>query len=143
MPSDQNTIDRLAELGVDPESILSGADIISGESEKASFAPKVEVQEPEQVEETEVDDDDYLDEMQVRDQYDRYPDRCIVGSPVSSQYNLSVKDDLEAWNKVQAGMMLAGTRSGNLLIQSTINFYNGSYYVYASVRKVKFERLIH
>lgn len=138
-----SALDYLVKSGIDPEAIASGSDVEANDWEGgplASKAPALTVVRAE--DEDEDTDAEYSDVMSVSDQFDRYPDHCSVGPPEASVYNLSVPEDLEAWNTLQGKMIQAGTRAGNLLIQNSTNFHNGSYYVLASVRKVKFERLI-
>ena len=147
--SDTNSDDagllRLQDMGLDPDALISGANMAALDGDGGSFAEKSKdepAKAPADVPELSADDEEFGDNQTVTDQFERYADHCTTSSPETFVFDLSNKTELKAWNALQSKMILPGTKVGNLLIQHTVNFHCGVYFVIASVRTVRFRRLI-
>ena len=133
--------DELKALGVDPLAIVAGTDLVEHEGENGSFAERPPAaKEKAAIPELTADGEEVSDVQSVVDHYTRYPSTCVVSTPETKVFELP--DQLEAWNALQAKGILAGTKSGNLLINHSVNFHNGKYYILATVTTVRFHHLI-
>lgn len=138
-------IEAMKKAGISPEDIISGGDVRARQTVDGSFAEreeKAKVEKPEESHEDDESEDDFSDQPSVQDQLERYPEHCIMSTPETSVFNLGEPDQLKAWNDLQALTIVPGTRQGNVVINSQINFHNGAYFVVANVRKVKYARLV-